>query len=119
ERFYLGGINTIRGFDYAKASPQDPETGERIGGDKMWFTNIEYIFPLLEEAGVRGAIFYDIGKVFASEQDWSLDDYNHSTGVELRWLSPMGPLRIVWGYNLDPDEDEDTSVWDFSIGGTF
>ena len=47
ERFYLGGINTIRGFEYGKASPVDPETGERIGGDKMWYTNIEYVFPSL------------------------------------------------------------------------
>ncbi len=119
ERFFLGGINTIRGFEYAKASPIDPETGDRIGGDKMWYTNIEYVFPLVEEAGVHGVIFFDAGKVNASEEEWNLDSYNKAAGVELRWLSPMGPLRLVWGYNLDPENDEDTSVWDFSIGGNF
>ncbi|MEN8198779.1 MAG: outer membrane protein assembly factor BamA [Thermodesulfobacteriota bacterium] len=119
ERFYLGGINTIRGFDYADASPIDPDTGDRIGGDKMWYTNIEYVFPLLAEAGVRGAIFFDAGKAFADEEEWSIDSYDKSTGIELRWMSPMGPLRLVWGYNLDPEEDEDTSVWDFSMGGAF
>ena len=41
------------------------------------------------------------------------------TGVEVRWLSPMGPLRLVWGYNLDPKNGEDDSVWDFSVGGVF
>ena len=119
ERFYLGGINTIRGFEYAKASPIDPETGDRIGGVKMWYTNIEYVFPLLDEAGVQGVVFFDAGKVFADGEEWNIDSYNKAAGVELRWLSPMGPLRLVWGYNLDPEDDEDTSVWDFSIGGAF
>jgi len=119
ERFYLGGMNTIRGFEYGKASPIDPKTGDRIGGDKMWYTNIEYVFPLLPEAGVRGVFFFDAGKVYAQEEDWNVDSYNKAAGVELRWMSPMGPLRLVWGYNLDPKDDEDSSVLDFSMGGTF
>lgn len=119
ERFYLGGINTIRGFEYGKASPIDPDTGDRIGGDKMWYTNIEYVFPILDEAGVRGVIFFDAGEVIANEDEFGFDSYNKATGIELRWLSPMGPLRLVWGYNLDPSPDEDTTVWDFSIGGSF
>jgi outer membrane protein insertion porin family len=119
ERFYLGGINTIRGFEYGKASPVDPATGDRIGGDKMWYTNIEYVFPIFAEAGVRGVIFFDAGKVNATEEEWNLDSYNKATGLEVRWMSPMGPLRLVWGYNLDPTDDEDSTVWDFSIGGSF
>ncbi len=119
ERFYLGGMNSIRGFEYGKASPIDPATGDRIGGDKMWYTNFEYVFPLLAEAGVRGVIFFDAGKVYADDEDWNIDSYNKATGLELRWMSPMGPLRLVWGYNLDPKEDEDQTVWDFSMGGSF
>lgn len=119
ERFYLGGMNSIRGFEYGKASPKDPDTDERIGGDKMWYSNIEYIFPLMKEAGLNGVVFFDIGKNMAEDVDWSIDDYDKATGFEVRWVSPMGPLRLVWGYNLDPQDDEDTSVWDFSIGGGF
>ncbi len=119
ERFYLGGINTIRGFEYGDASPIDPETGDRIGGDKMWYTNIEYVFPLLEEAGIRGVVFFDAGNVLADDEDWNITSYNRAAGLEMRWMSPMGPLRLVWGYNLDPESDEDQSVWDFSIGGAF
>jgi outer membrane protein insertion porin family len=119
ERFYLGGMNSIRGFEYGKASPIDPVTGDRIGGTKMWYSNVEYVFPLLTEAGVRGVIFFDAGKVFADDEDWSYDSYNKAAGVEIRWMSPMGPLRLVWGYNLDPLDDEDSTVWDFSMGGSF
>lgn len=119
ERFYLGGMNTIRGYEFAMVSPIDPVSGERIGGDKMWYSNIEYIFPLLKEAGLNGVVFFDIGKNLADDMNWTVSDVNKATGLEIRWISPMGPLRLVWGYNLDPKDDEDTTVWDFSIGRTF
>lgn len=118
ERFYLGGMNSIRGFQYGKVSPMD-KNGVRFGGDKMWYSNIEYIFPLMKEAGLNGVLFFDIGKNMAEDVDWSVDDTSKGAGVEVRWISPMGPLRLVWGYNLDPKNDEDHSVWDFSIGGGF
>lgn len=121
ERFYLGGLNSIRGFEYGKVSPLDPESGERIGGDKMWYTNTELIFPLLETQGVMGVIFYDAGQVLDDDEEFIdfSDSIKQAAGVGIRWLSPMGPLRVVWGYNLDPLDDEDESVWDFSVGGTF
>lgn len=121
ERFYLGGLNSIRGFEYADISPSDPDTGEDIGGDKMWYTNTEIIFPLLESQGIKGVVFYDTGQVLDDDEEFfdSTSSIKQATGLGFRWLSPMGPLRIVWGYNLDPDEDEDDSVWDFSVGGSF
>jgi outer membrane protein insertion porin family len=119
ERFYLGGLNSIRGFETSYISPKDPITGERIGGDKMWYTNIEIIFPLFEEMGLRGVVFTDFGNVYGVHEDWNFDEIKKSAGVGFRWLSPVGPLRLEWGYNLDPDPDEESSVWDFSIGGAF
>jgi outer membrane protein insertion porin family len=124
ERFYLGGLNTIRGFEFGDVSPTElDENGEeeRIGGDKMWYTNLEIIFPLLETQGLNGVVFFDSGQVLDDNQDWFdfAESLKKTTGVEIRWLSPMGPLRVVWGYNLDPEEDEDDAVWDFSVGGTF
>lgn len=85
----------------------------------MWYTNFEFIFPLLAEQGIFGAVFYDTGNVFDDDEDFTFSDAKQAVGIEMRWMSPLGPLRVVWGYNLDPDEDEDTSVWDFSIGGSF
>ncbi len=121
ERFYLGGLSSVRGFKYAKISPIDEATGDRIGGDKMWFTNTEFVFPLLETQGLMGVFFFDAGQVLNDDEDWGdfEDSVKKSSGIEVRWLSPMGPLRLVWGYNLDPVDNEDDSVWDFSVGGTF
>ncbi len=119
EHFYLGGMNSIRGFKSANISPIDPETGERIGGDKMWYANIAIMFPLLKDAGLRGEVFTDFGNVYAVDDNWDFGDVKKSAGIGVLWLSPMGPLRLAWGYNLDRQEGEDQSVWDFTMGGAF
>lgn len=119
ERFYLGGLNSVRGFESGDISPRDPVTNERIGGTHMGYANLEYIFPLVKDAGLNGVVFFDSGFVNEDEDGWSLSNLRNSAGIGFRWMSPMGPLRLEWGYNLDPEEDEDASVWDFSIGGRF
>jgi len=119
ERFYLGGLNSIRGFKNGHVSPRDAVTQEKIGGNKMWYSNFEYIFPLVKDAGLKGLIFFDAGNVYNTGQDWQFDQIKKSVGYGFRWLSPMGPLRLEWGYNLDPIAGEAQSNWDFSIGGSF
>lgn len=119
ERYYLGGINSIRGFPSASISPLDPVTGEKIGGDKMWYANVSVQFPLLEEAGLHGEIFTDFGNVYGVDQDWDFSDYKKTAGLGFLWMSPMGPIRLAWGYNLDRQPGEDSSNWDFTMGGAF
>ena len=123
EKFYLGGLNTMRGFDSGKVSPlelnSDGVTYSRIGGEKMWYANLEWIFPIAKDIGLKGLVFFDVGNVYTDSQTWDIADLRYSTGVGFRWLSPMGPLRLEWGWNLDPKEGEDQGVWDFSIGGSF
>ncbi len=117
EKYYLGGINNIRGFSSGRISPQDPATKERIGGRKMWYTNTEWIFPLVADAGLKGVVFFDAGNVY--DNGWEMDKIKKSVGGGFRWISPMGPLRLEWGYVIDPDPDDETNNWDFSIGGSF
>jgi outer membrane protein insertion porin family len=119
EKFYLGGINTIRGFKNGQISPRDPVTLDRIGGDKMWYINEEIIFPLVKDAGLNGVVFLDAGNVYSEDQHWDFSKIKRSVGVGLRWLSPLGPLRLEWGYNIKPVGDEEHDNWDFSIGGAF
>jgi outer membrane protein insertion porin family len=118
ERFYLGGLSTVRGFDFGEISPR--ENGDKIGGRKMWYTNLEYIFPIIKDAGLKGVIFFDAGdSIDRNLPRAPTDRVRYSAGAGFRWLSPLGPLRLEWGYNLDPVGDEEQSSWDFSIGGTF
>ncbi len=116
EKFYLGGLNSMRGFENWSISPRDGN--DKIGGEKMAYANFEYIFPLVKDIGLNGVVFYDIGNSVRDSENIT-DDLRSSVGFGFRWLSPMGPLRLEWGYNIDPKYDEDQSLWDFSIGGQF
>jgi outer membrane protein insertion porin family len=119
EKFYLGGINSIRGFKYYSIGVIDPVTGNKYGGDKMVQFNLEYIFPVVPKAGVKGVLFFDTGNVYTKDDTVDPSTFKKTVGAGVRWYSPMGPLRLEWGYNIDPKPGEDTSNWDFSIGTFF
>jgi len=136
ERFFLGGINTIRGFETREVGPRQPRRVpvfdedenltyvpsttefDYIGGEKIAYANLELIFPLLKEAQLKGLLFFDIGNAWDEDEEY-FSDMRYSVGLGIRWQSPLGPLRLEWGYNLDPYEYEDDSVFDFSIGKFF
>ncbi|MDL1958877.1 MAG: outer membrane protein assembly factor BamA [Deltaproteobacteria bacterium] len=119
EKFFLGGMDSVRGFKYGDVSPIDPETGDRIGGEYMGFMQLETIFPLLKNMGLNGVCFLDMGNVWEKDSAYDLGDLRKSVGLGVRWLSPMGPLSIEWGYNIDKEEGDDTSNWEFRMGGSF
>ncbi len=119
EKFTLGGINSVRGFDYGSISPRDPATGDKIGGEKMMVYNLEYRFPLAKEQGVVGVVFFDAGNVFEKDEKVTFTDIRRSVGAGIRWYSPVGPLRIEYGKNLDPRTGEPSGRWEFSVGGAF
>jgi outer membrane protein insertion porin family len=118
ERFFLGGINTLRGFAYESVSPKD-SNGDLIGGERMFVANFEVRFPLVKKAGLIGVVFYDTGNSWLKSQGYDFSDLRQSCGVGVRWMSPMGPLRLEYGYVLDPEPGDDTSNWEFTIGGMF
>ncbi len=119
ERFYLGGINSMRGFDWRDISAYD-ENGDKIGGNKFLQFNLEYLIPLIREAGIVGVLFYDTGNVYNDDDSMDLSNLRESAGFGFRWYSPMGPIRIENGYILDPEADESSSgKWEFTMGGAF
>lgn len=116
EKFFVGGLYTVRGFEYGKAGPVDL-FGDPQGAEKMVVFNTELIFPLSREIGLRGAVFWDVGKGF---DRWSnLTPLRQGAGAGIRWFSPMGPIHIDFGYNLTPREGEKQSVFDFTMGTVF
>lgn len=122
EKFYVGGIYTVRGFDYGMASTDstiDNNTGDLLGADKELIINLEYIIPLVKEARINGVLFYDAGSGFGKDDSIALSDLRTSVGAGFRWLSPIGPLRLEWGYNLEPKPGERQGIWEFSIGTLF
>lgn len=117
ERYYLGGINSVRGFKTRALSPIDPVTGDLIGGDTMIVFNGEFLFPLAAKQSLRGVAFYDAGNAFKG--GIKLDQLRTGAGFGVRWYSPIGPLRLELGFNLKPKPGEAKQQFDFTIGTLF
>jgi len=111
ERFYLGGMNSLRGL--RSVGPKD-SAGDAIGGKTMANFNAEFLFPLIKDAGMRGVLFFDTGNAW--ESGYHLGDMRETAGVGVRWYSPIGPLRLEWGHVLDRKDEEASSRWEFTIG---
>lgn len=103
ERFFAGGANTIRGYKERKIGPKDI-SGEPIGGESMIIANVEYTFPLFEY--IKGAAFYDVGNVWEKLSDIGSGDYKSGTGLGVRIKTPIGPVRLDYGFPLDEPPGE-------------
>jgi outer membrane protein insertion porin family len=118
EKFYLGGMNSVRGFGWRDIFLLD-EDGAEVGGEKFVQFNVELLIPLLKDAGLVGVLFFDTGNVYGKDDSIDLGNMRESIGYGIRWFSPMGPIRLEYGYVLDEQEGEDTGGWEFAIGAAF
>jgi outer membrane protein insertion porin family len=120
ERFYLGGMGSVRGYEWRDISPRDPETGDEIGGNKMLQFNVEFLFPIIKKAGLQGVLFYDTGNAYDNGEDLELGVLRRSVGYGVRWYSPMGPIRMEYGYILDDEQGQKgEGGWEFTMGSAF
>ncbi len=132
ERFFAGGGTSLRGFGLNQAGPRDPVTGFPIGGQAELIFNQDLRFPMhLPLIGDRlgGAVFYDAGNVFPSIRKISLRTkplaptfdpakpnvcltnctnelryFSHTVGIEFRYGTPIGPVALDLGYQLNPPQ---------------
>ena len=119
QKYRLGGIHSVRGYDWYDITLTDPATGEPIGGEKFMVYNLEYRFPLLKDQGVVGVVFFDAGNVFGRGDSYSFNDIPRSAGGGVRWYSPLGPIRVEYGYILNRRPGDPSGNIEFSIGGFF
>jgi len=116
ELYFVGGINTMRGFVFGKAGPVTT-SNTLLGAASELIFNFDYIFTISSEAKLNGVIFFDYGKGFAGSSVST--PLRSSAGLEGRWISPFGPLRAAYGINLDPNPGERKGVFEFTIGSIF
>jgi outer membrane protein insertion porin family len=118
ERFYIGGPESVRGYKYRT------EIGHDDGGNYKAIFNFEYKFPIVAKRGnsvLVGAFFYDIGGDWGSNETvkWLGTDSNNlrsSSGFELRFATPVFPIRIGWAYGFNHKETENLQSLYSSIG---
>ncbi|MGE5283660.1 MAG: outer membrane protein assembly factor BamA [Actinomycetota bacterium] len=116
KRFFLGGRTTVRGFkeDTLGAKAAD---GTPTGGDMMVNLNTELRVPL--RYGFIGAVFVDAGSVWFARNTVSGFDLRKTSGLGLRYLTPVGPIGLDYGWKLDRREGESAAEWHFTIGAVF
>jgi outer membrane protein insertion porin family len=143
ERYLLGGISDIRGYEPRSLGPhlwsqRSGDVGQpldplAIGGNLQVIGNVELEFPLAKKIGLTGVVFFDIGNAYNLESRFcsgggsdacthgldAVEGLRKSVGVGVRWQSPVGPLRFEWGVPLDLKRGEKPDGLEFSIGTSF
>jgi len=119
ERYYLGGEQTIRGYEIYQIGPRSV-TGSTPGGDKAFYMNLEYRIAFNEQFSV--AMFYDVGNAYDIGKKIDLKDVYTSTGVEFKVYVPMlnVPFRLIFAYNPRKLYKTDNNFeFKFAIGPSF
>ena len=116
KRFFSGGSTTMRGFPFQELGPLD-SSGDPVGGNTLLLGNLEARFPIYKMLG--GVVFFDYGNVFQDEFDFKLDDIKYAVGTGLRFDTIIGPLRVDFGYTLNPEPNIDRFQFFLSIGHAF
>ncbi|MBI3609034.1 MAG: outer membrane protein assembly factor BamA [Nitrospirae bacterium] len=117
ERFYVGGRNTVRGYDEDTLGPIDPATGKPTGGNIMLVTNAEVRVQLPKSLGI--VLFWDGGNVWHNQGDIRWTDLKTTTGAGLRYNTPVGPLRLDYGHKLNWQPGEAHGAFHFTLGHAF
>jgi outer membrane protein assembly factor BamA len=117
KRFFAGGGTSIRGFKLDAVGPQDIWTGLPEGGEAMVVINEELRFPIYKI--VRAVLFFDAGNVYSTLRDFNPLKLRTGAGLGLRIDTPVGLLRVDYGFNLKPRAGEKRSSIFFSLGQAF
>ena len=124
KNFYAGGVNTVRGYKAGSLGPQDIY-GNTIGGNERFIGQTELLWALPGmEKSVRLGVFFDIGQVWASGGTSAgvpgVDDsLRYSAGLSAAWISPVGPLKVSYGYPINKQDTDKTEAFQFQLGTTF
>jgi len=120
ERFFAGGSNSFRGTEFDELGPKDPRSLKPVGGKALILFNFEFMFPLLSDLPqLNGAVFYDAGNVFSKRRQVALNGFENALGFGLRYRTPLGPIRLELGWNLDPPEEKKNPLVFITIGNVF
>lgn len=121
ERFYAGGISTVRGFDNNSLGPRD-SNDDPSGGAVSVNARAELLFPVpfAEDVdGLRMSAFVDAGNVFEDFDKFETDEVRYSAGLSATWMSPIGPFTLSYAEPLNAEDTDEIQKLQFSIGASF
>ena len=127
---YLGGIRNLRGFESRTVAPKVKVSNGQwyeTGGTISFNSSAELSFPLIERVKMRGVLFFDYGVIEGKHKAEKRAGYEYidgrisrySAGVGIEWVTPMGPLQLIFAKPLKKQDGDDTSTFEFTIGQRF
>jgi len=126
KNYYMGGVSSVRGYQNGTLGPKDydPVTNRQysVGGTKRLLGNAELFFPvpgLKNSTQFKMSAFVDAGNVYGSNESYSLGDLRYSAGIGASWISPFGPLKVVYAKALNSEAGDDTQTIQFQMGQQF
>lgn len=118
DRFYAGGLGTVRGFNYRRVGPI--EAGDAIGGQTIALFSLEYTFPIPKLDAFRGAVFIDTGHVNRDSYQIGFGDFSVSVGPGLKVKTPLGPVALYYGLPIaNKDVEDENGRFEFSLSRGF
>lgn len=123
--FSMGGISTVRGYQSGSLSPAPiGADGLYVGGNYMFTNSVELSYGILESLQMRISAFYDFGLIGNHKRTlpFALDDkpiMRQSAGLALEWVSPIGPIVLVFPWAINPKPNDKTSNFEFTMGTRF
>ncbi len=121
QKFYAGGLRSVRGYQQSSLGPKDSK-GDPRGGDLATSATAEVLFPapfMAENKSIRMSAFIDAGNVFDKGEDFSTSDLRYSAGIGLVWLSPIGPFSLSYAKPLNAKDGDEKQQFQFSLGASF
>jgi outer membrane protein insertion porin family len=125
KNYFLGGVNSVRGYDNGSLGPKSVGSlgnNYSLGGTKRLLGNAELFLPipgLKDSKQFRLSAFVDGGNVWGSDSSYNLSDLRYSTGLGISWLSPFGPLKLIYAKPLNSKSTDTTQSIQFQLGSQF
>ncbi|MCM8775946.1 MAG: BamA/TamA family outer membrane protein, partial [Candidatus Omnitrophica bacterium] len=118
DRFYAGGLGTVRGFNYRRVGPI--QAGNPVGGQSLAVANLEYTFPVPYLEAFRGAFFVDAGQVSSDSYSMDFGEIAVSIGPGIKIKTPIGPMAFYYGFPIaNRDVEDRNGRFEFSFSRGF
>jgi len=121
--YYAGGVGSVRGYKAGSLGPVDAVTGDRLGGQRRFVGNAEFLFPMPgsgQDKSLRLGAFVDAGRVWGMDGIYVGDDgIRYSAGLSLSWSSPLGPLKFSVAQPLNKKTGDEVQRLQFQMGTLF
>ncbi|QLI80083.1 outer membrane protein assembly factor BamA [Chitinibacter fontanus] len=121
KNYFAGGVNSVRGYKSGSLGPKD-ENGDAIGGTTRFVNNLELYMPppgMKDDKSMRFSVFADAGNIWTKGETPDFGSLRYSAGVGFTWISPIGPLKLIWAKPFNNKDGDKTESIQFQLGQVF